>query len=165
MAENINGKIWEEMIYHLEVEARFCTVHGLLNGFPAYNLDGTHPSIFSRPINASLIGKQNILDFQIVSSKPFDPKHQYSITGCVKLYSSGTDMTGPDQGRIVTQFSHENLPAARIMFNNESFDYSNLLTKGQKIEDKENIFVYAEYLKNILKEKNIMSILQEFDPK
>lgn len=153
------------MVYHLEVEARFCVVKGILNGFPIYDVDGSNPVIFSKPINAALVGKDNSLNFIISSVKPWDLDFEYSIKGSIKQYTSGLQMTGPDQGQTIAEFNYQNLPAAVLNFNNEKFDYSSLFYQNPKIEDKEALISYAKYLKEILQQRNFTLILAEFDPK
>lgn len=153
------------MIYHLEVEARFCIVKAILNGFPIYDVDGSNPVIFSKPINAALIGKNNSLSFAISSAKPEDIKFEYSIKGSIKQYMSGLQMTGPDQGQKIAEFTYQNLPAAVLNFDNEKFDHSSLFYKSPKIEDRESLLDYAINLKDILQQRNYKLILAEFDPK
>jgi hypothetical protein len=150
------------MIYHLEVEAKFCKVDGLLNGFPIYSLNGNNPAIFSKPINAGLIGSNNLLSFLITPSEKIDISEIYSIQGSIKKYTSN-QMTGPDQGEIVATFSQQNLPVAAVTFDNEIFDFSSLLKENPKIEKEINIIEYAEKLITLLKQTNKGLILSEFD--
>lgn len=152
------------MIYHLEVEAKHCKVQGFLNGFPIYNLDGTKPAIFSKAINAGLIGRGNVISFLIFPASTLNPNSKFSIIGSVKKYLPN-QMTGPDQGEIVTEFFQENSPQATVTFDNEFYDYSDLFKYNEPIENKSVLTDYGIYLRDILSEKNNKAILQEFDPK
>jgi hypothetical protein len=153
------------LIYHLEVEARFCNVLGLVNQFPIYKLDGEKPVVFSRPVNSTLIGKGNVMDFIIRPTHLQDPERKnYSIAGSVKKYQKD-DFTGPDQGEVVINFRFENQPAARVTFDNEKFDYKKLLVEGRPIKDKEEVKRYAMKLIGLLSAKNLKPILAEFKPK
>jgi hypothetical protein len=152
-------------IYHLEVEAKYCEVTGIVNKLPMYELDGENPAIFSKPINAALIGKHNLINFLILPSElSKNTELGYGIKGAIKKYHN-SDMTGPDQGEIVKTFSFQNIPTGIVEFDNEVFNYSSLLSKGMKIPDKGAIEPYAIKLKKLFQAGNTESILQEFKPK
>ncbi|MBP7167193.1 MAG: hypothetical protein KBB64_06010 [Bacteroidia bacterium] len=152
------------MIYHLEVDARFCKVIALVNGFPSFELDGKIPTIFSKPINSSLIG-ENQVSFAIVPSNPFDQYGKdYLIRGAIKIYEAD-DITGPEKGEKVTEFNFEKMLAGVIRFSNSNFNFTDLLVKNQRVENPEEVKDYAEVLRNNLMNRNTVSILDEFSPK
>jgi hypothetical protein len=149
-------------IYHLELEARFCKVLGIVNGFPIYQLDGTHPAVFSKPINSALVGKENKIDFVITPAYPFEPNRgEYAISGSIKKYSAN-DFTGPDQGEIVHAFTYEKMPAASFTFHNDIFDFSEVLKNSEPFEDKDAIVDYALKLLKLIDNRDVSSLLQEF---
>ncbi|MEZ5198027.1 MAG: hypothetical protein R2764_17060 [Bacteroidales bacterium] len=152
------------MIYHLEVEARFCKVEAILNGFPILSLNGINPAVFSTPINIALIGKDNQIKFIITPENPLDTESEYSIKGNIKEYED-FQMTGPDQGNVITSFSHEKKLAATLQFDNKDFDFSKLLLEGKQFDDLEIIKDYAERLQKQLINKNTGALSNEFTPK
>lgn len=152
------------MIYHLEVEARFCKVEATLNGFPILSLNGINPAVFSTPINIVLVGKENNLKFIITPENPLDTEAEYSIKGSIKEYED-FQMTGPDQGNVIASFTHEKKLAATLQFDNKDFDFSGLLLEGKQFDDLDLIKDYGEKLKGYLINKNTSALSQEFTPK
>lgn len=151
-----------EFIYHLEIEARYCSVLGLVNKFPIYELNGENPTSFSKPINSVLIGHENNVELVITPSDPFHPvRGDFGISGAIKKYGK-EDFTGPDQGEIIHNFKYEKMPLASFSFNNDVFNFSKLLNKSDKIENKELIVDYALKLRDLISGRKTTDLLNEF---
>jgi hypothetical protein len=112
-----------------------------------------------------LVGKENEVNLIITPTNPLDPNRKnYSIKGAVKKYES-TDFTGPDQGEVIFPFHFENTLAVSFKFENDYFDYKNVLIENRPIKDKATIKNYAHKLIDILRTGNVENILNEFKPK
>ncbi len=151
-----------ENIYHLEITARYCSVLGLINKFPIYELNGENPTTFSKPINSVLIGEKNGVELIITPSDLMHPeKGDFGISGAVKKYGK-EDFTGPDQGEIIHEFKYEKMPLAAFSFRNDFFNFNKLLNESPKIDNKEILINYGMKIRDLIAERKAEDLLNEF---
>jgi hypothetical protein len=119
-------------VYHIEVEAKDCNVTVIVNGLPVFNARGkVAPVLISNPVNIALIGKDNSLKI-ILNPDIANINGDYSAKGCVKKYAVG-DITGPESGEILKEFSFFKTPLGEISFDNNTYNFSFIIIIQSKL--------------------------------
>jgi len=152
----------KQLFYYLKVSTTNVEVQCYINGFPVYEIKTTGTVINQVPVNLALIGKNNTL--KIVAKPTGDNAF---VNGDIVPYKGG-EMVGTDddrEGVLSFEFSTENESIKTFEFNNDRYDYSDILINTPKIEDEERLKDYAIELVAMVERRDTENLLEQLRPK
>jgi hypothetical protein len=155
--------------YYLDLTAINCIVKAKVNGLPAYDLIAKSGTYFAKPINELLIGKKNKLEIELIPI--LDEKDiengtipEYSAKGSIKLYQEG-QVSSPEEGEIILKIEQINKLKTLLFFNNDKFNFEEILINTTPILDEKAIKDYAIKLLEMLQNSDSIGLYNEFEPK
>lgn len=155
--------------YYLELKAKNCTVNCTLNGFPIYSFEAPYLSVFSKPINTALVGKNNVLKIDLTPIDTLKKSENlesptFGISGSIKLYAPDELVVAPENGSQILLID-QSMKFSTYTFDNEVLSFKKIFNENEKIEDEIEIKNYAIKLVSLLKNKDTEGLLREFKPK
>lgn len=163
LANNPN-LIMGPQFFYLQVTAVDCEVKCLLNGFPVYEINAEGELTNQIPVNLYLIGKNNELE---VTVKPHTGK-QSRVDASAYLYGASdvvsTDDAQADRKVFTVEASGEEKQGV-FVFDNEKFNFANVLAGAPVIGDEKVLRAYAAELIESIRKKDVGKLLTEMQPK
>jgi len=176
-----------EPFYYLEVFANNCIIEITVNGLFLARSDAKNGSSLNYPFNTELIGKGNTVSITaiptLLDSGAISLFSDVVINGALKKYQPG-DITGPESGEIIAAIDFEEVKSEKskdvtglaalaalfplqksYVFDNETLDFKNRLVDAPVISDKEKLFDYGIFLRNLLERQDLNGLCKEFEPK
>ncbi|WP_185113947.1 hypothetical protein [Fulvivirga imtechensis] len=152
----------EQEFYYLRVSSNSAEVVCLLNGFPVYDISTEGQVANQLPVNLALIGKGNKLLILIKSLGD-----NAFVKGSVTLYKSGEVVSSDDERKNVVEFTIDASKEQErlITFDNEQFDFSEVILRSPVINDTSQLIEYALKLKSWVKNHDIEKLLEHMSPK
>jgi hypothetical protein len=171
-------------IYYIQLFAKKCIVEVIVNGLLVTKSNAKNGSSLNYPINTELIGLGNEVKISVyptlLDSGEITNYKDVAITGTIKKYSP-TDVVCPESGDLITEFDFTNeilqkdmdalsikelkdlFPITKnIIFDNEDISFRSLFLESQKITDTKMILDYGEYLRDLLKNKDVEKLFYEY---
>lgn len=152
----------EQQFYYLKISSSNAEVSCLVNGFPIYEISSEGQVANQLPVNLALIGEGNKL---LVFAKPLG--ENAFVKGSIAVYKSGEVVSSDDEKEKILEFT---MDASReqeriITFDNEQFDFSELLVKTPVLTDTTRMVEYAMKLKHWVQNKDIGTLIDHMEPK
>lgn len=158
-------------IYFIDIIAQSCSFICKLNGFPALIFNAEFLSNPAQSVNQFLIGKNNRLDILIAPinasediNQQDDAISKIKLSGTIKIYQPG-DVSRPDGGSVVNEFSFDGQLAGSVSFDNDFHDFSSLLIGNEiKVSDQE-LKTYGLKLFKMFQDQDVDNLANEFQHK
>jgi len=152
----------EQLFYYLKVSTANVEVNCYVNGFPVYDISSHGQVINQVPINLALIGKGNELE---VVAKPLGPNA--FVSGGISPYGGGEMVSSDDERSGVLKFDFRADKEVRktFEFDNERYDYSQVLVESPVIRDIERLRDYGVKLQALIAQKKNKELIDEMKPK
>lgn len=149
--------------YHLEVDSDNVKFTCFLNGFPVYSAEDTYDATISLPIHLYLIGQGNKLS---IEAEAIDQSKIGTIKANIVAYQQGdivaTDAQKDGETSIFMEVNEKT--SSEAVFNNDRFDFSKTLTKGDKLTEKQ-VMDYAKKLHSYLENGDAAGFVKEMELK
>lgn len=175
-------------VYYIECAARKCIVEIIVNGLKVIRKNAGPGMNINYPFNTELIGKENLI---IIRGYPtLDEKGHVTtfedlwINGAIKQYAAD-DVIGPENGIVIhpidfnfvkqkRQVESGNISNLVALFpiseaysldNEEGASFRNRLIESQIIKDQKAVFEYAKHLRDLIRQRNIPGLFEEYKEK
>lgn len=149
--------------YHLEVDSENVEFTCYLNGLPVYMAKDKFEATVSLPVQLYLIGKSNKL---MIQAKTIDKSKEGKISAKVVPYEKG-DIVATDEekiSKISVVMELKDKSSKEIMFDNERFDFSEVIIKGEQLKEDE-VMNYARQLSSYLEKGDAAGFVGEMNLK
>lgn len=156
--------------YYICIEAKYCTYQVLVNGFPVLIVNAERIDNVEKPINLYLVGINEIIISMKATEKdktedpPIDDISKILFEVKIKKYNAG-ERTGPDDGEIIEEVTFNGKTSGKFEFENDYFDFSEILKDSPVITNIEELKSYGVELFNLSIERKFNKLVKEFEPK
>lgn len=166
-------------IYHLELTVAACHVVGLINGFPAFDLDSVQSVSFSPPINPFLVKGSNAVLIQVApiaqrDARLADPS-EVVARGGIRRYRPG-ETVQPGGGDLIVPIRFRpsstvdawqmDLPHAfSLSFEAATESFRDRLLEAPPLQDAARATGYAIALRDALRARDVDAMVEHFSPK
>lgn len=172
------------MIYHVGLSANYCTCKVSVNGLEVTTVNAEKIGSTQYPCNTELIGKENTVSIEVMPASPdLGILDKVNVQGYVKKYFPD-DITGPDVGELLLQFSLEEkialLKANPFAVNisevfpftlsgtfdsEDSPSFRNRMVGAETITSKSTLLMWAMEFKKMLEKKDVSALYEQYEPK
>jgi len=151
-----------QLFYYLKISTANVKVQCFVNGFPVYEIKTDGEVMNQVPINLALVGENNELK---IIAKPLSDNA--FIGGSIALYGGGDIVSSDDdkEGVLTFNFNIEDKTTKTFTFNNDRFDFSDILTNTPVIDDEDRIINYAVEILAMIERRDTKALLEQLEPK
>lgn len=164
-------------LYHLNLTLRGGVARISLNGFPVLGIDARRPISAAPPLNAFLVGADNVLTIEALPADAagrLASAEQIEIEGAVAAFEEG-DIVAPDaSGAVVMPVELRGAPGAPVspapleaafVFDSEGASFPALFLEAEVITEPASLIAYAMRLKELAAASDAEGLAAEMVPK
>lgn len=151
-------------IYQMQVKAENAAYTIYLNGFPVYQGKDSEYSKTTFPVHLYLIGKNNQMTIEV---EPLNSSEKAQVVAYVDPFKNGEMVDlgeGPNSDARLLHVETTSKTSQTKAFDNEVFDFSNTLTKGKVLKEKD-VLAYGQQLANYLAKGDAEGFVSEMELK